>query len=98
MQSQIVDYTELVCWNAKKLESNEVAISSLLADKYKLSVGDKIYSKHIVYGNTQEYIIVQVLPGLSNYRLDQKSLNNDGIIIIGEDSAYVNNISSDFII
>ena len=93
MQSQGSLYTDLVYWNADTLDSSCVAVSQNLAMLYGLHIGDRIYSKHIVNGKKCEYSIVQIVPEIVNVRTSEGVNNNDGIIIMGFDELYVENIT-----
>lgn len=93
MQPNDAVYTSLVNWNASVLGPNSVAITRGLARSNGLNLGDKIYSKHVVDGTVHRYIIDQILPDIVNYRISSRQSYQDGIIIIGYDSQYVNNIS-----
>lgn len=94
MQDIAVEYTDQVSWSAPKLANNEVAVSKSLARKYKLNVGDKLYSKHIVNGEICEYHIATILPEATNVRVTNAKNYYKGVIIMGYDKTYIDNISS----
>jgi hypothetical protein len=98
MQSENVEYTDLVSWSTDQLEKNEIALSRNLADNYHLKVGDKIYSKHIVDGTVTEYSISRLLPKAAGIRTLQSMGYTDGIIIMGYDEKYDNNISHVYVL
>lgn len=92
MQTRISKYTKNIYWNSIKLNDNEIAISKIIAKQYNLKTGDKIYSKHIVNNTIQEYIIKEVLPEISNIRIDNQNNYRNGVVIMGYDSLYEENI------
>ena len=85
-------YTTSVDWNAGQLSKYGVAISDGLARRYRLKPGDLLYSKHIVDGAMHEYIIEQILPEVSNVKSFARSNFNEGLIIMGYDDQYAENI------
>lgn len=93
MQSVDSEYTDLIYWNTDVISENDIAISQNIAKANKLNIGDKLYSKHIVNGEICEYNIKQILPETTNVRVTKNSSRNDGIIIMGYDRKYVENIS-----
>ncbi len=93
MQVSDADYTKLVYWNAKKLLSNEIAVSQGLASKLGLRKGDVLFSKHIVKGEIGKYYIKQIVPDVETVRVQKNKEQFDGIIIMGYDSSYVDNIT-----
>ena len=93
MQPKNAVYTEMVNWNADILGTNSVAITHGLARSYGLSIGDAIFSKHVTDGTVHQYTIEQILPEVVNERVSGRQSYQDGIIIIGYDSQYVDNIS-----
>jgi hypothetical protein len=98
MQSSNVNYTDLVFWNTNTLGKNEIALSKNLADKYHLKVGDKIYSRHVVDGTIFEYTIGCLLPKVASTRIIHGNTFTDGIIIMGYDERYENNISHVYVL
>lgn len=92
MQLKDSSYTDAVYWNTEELETNDIAISEGIARKYNLEIGDRLYSKHIVNGKVCEYLIKQILPEVEKVRVE-KGAYTKGIIIMGYDNEYVNNIS-----
>ncbi len=93
MQPVEAEYTDSIDWNAQKLEENEVAISQGIANSNGLEIGDKLYSKHIVDGTLYEYVIAEVLPAVVNVRVSEETEYYDGVIIMGFDKRYVDNIT-----
>lgn len=93
MQSNGSQYTDLVAWNADTLSTYGVAISKGISRSYGLNVGDKLYSKHIVDGIVYEYTVEQILPDIINIRSSDKRNFGNGIIIMGFDERYVDNIT-----
>lgn len=91
MQSSGADYTDLVYWNANRLDIYEIAISKNIAKKKGLHIGDKLYSKHLVDGTTYEYSIAQIIPEVANVRGKGNAFSN-GVIVMGYDNQYVENI------
>lgn len=93
MQPVEAEYTDSIDWNAQKLEENELAISQGIANSNGLEIGDKLYSKHIVDGTLYEYVIAEVLPAVVNVRVSEETEYYDGVIIMGFDKRYVDNIT-----
>lgn len=98
MQSNCSAYTNMVYWNADILSANGVAISKNLAKRYDLKPGDKLYSKHIVNGDVCEYPIEEIIHETTNVRLPNGFSNYDGIIIMGYDERYADNITHNSIV
>lgn len=92
MQSINSDYTNLIDWNAEKLDIHEVAITEGIARANGLKVGDTLYSKHIVDGVIYEYAIKQILPEITSSRITGTGEYSRGIIIMGYDERYIENI------
>ncbi len=92
MQTLESEYTEDIYWNADKLKENEIAISEGLAKEYGLKVGSQIYSKHIVDGTIHEYVINKILPDVTSVRIEKNQDLSEGIIIMGFDSNYADNV------
>ncbi len=92
MQTENAEYTYTVFWNAKLLKENGIAVTKSLARKNGIKEGSVICSKHIVDDKIQEYIVEQILPDASNTITSRNSIN-DGIIIMGYDERYIDNIS-----
>ena len=97
MQPESSVYTESVSWNADKLNTNELAVSRNLAKAYHLKAGDKLYSKHVVNGSVSEYTIKLILPALKGVRVSKDSFV-DGVIIMGFDPEYCENITHNSIV
>lgn len=98
MQSKDSLYTDMVFWNAEPLSTNSVAVSENLAKSNGLHKGDKLYSKHIVNGESCEYAIEQLLPEALNVRVTNGMNHSDGIIIMGYDERYIENITHSSIV
>lgn len=93
MQLDKEDYTDAVLWSAKELQSREVAISRDISREYNLEVGDLIYAKHIVTGEICDYVVKQIVPYVSAKRFIRGYSYTNGIIIMGYDSIYCDNIA-----
>ena len=98
MQSKDSLYTDMVSWNAEPLSTNGVAVSESLAKSNNLHKGDKLYSKHIVNGESCEYTIEQLLPEAVSVRVTNGMNHSDGIIIMGYDERYIENITHSSIV
>lgn len=85
-------YTTSVDWNAEQLSKYGVAISDGMARRYGLKLGDLLYSKHIVDGTIHEYTIEQILPEVSNIKSFARNSFSEGLIIMGYDDQYAENI------
>ena len=92
MQFSNSQYNKIVDWNANILGPDCIAISSGIARQYRLEVGDKLYSKHIVDGSNYDYLIKQILPDVSSIRETDRNRYTEGIIIMGFDPNYYSNI------
>ena len=97
MQSKDTLYTESVDWNARELSTSGVAVSEGIAKAEGLKVGDEIFSKHIVDGEIHTYTIEQILPDIIFARVSPGRAYSDGLIIMGTDEKYVENISHSFV-
>ena len=98
MQSKDSLYTDMVSWNAEPLSTNGVAVSENVAKSNNLHIGDKLYSKHIVNGESGEYAIEQLLPEAVSVRVTNGMNHSDGIIIMGYDERYIENIAHSSIV
>ena len=98
MQSENTRYTDNVYWNAALLDNYEVAISSNIARRYGLSIGEYIVSKHIVDGELYEYRIAQIVPAVTDVRLSNNEELGDGVIIMGYDETYVSNMTHEHLV
>lgn len=98
MQATGSIYTEAVAWRAEELSCDEIAISGELAKQYGLNVGDTLYSRHVVDGDQHEYTIAQVLPYVSPIGSNGMNAYADGLIVMGYDARYAQNISHDVIV
>ena len=92
MQFSNSKYNKLVDWNAEILSPYGIAISSGIARQYGLNIGDKLFSKHIVDGTDYDYSIEQILPNVSSIRETDRNSFTEGIIIMGYDPHYYDNI------
>lgn len=93
MQTSESEYSKTVFWNAYPLSSNEVAVSGGIAKAYGFNVGSQIYSKHIVDGAIHEYNVSQILPDVTSVRVQRGQTFSEGIIIMGYDSSYAENVT-----
>lgn len=93
MQTESGKYSNAVYWSAERLDGSCVAISKGIADRYRLSVGDIIYSKHITDGVTRAYSIKELLPSVVASRVSSSGSRVDGVIIMGYDALYATSIS-----
>lgn len=93
MQVEETCYSDNVSWNVEDLSKYEVAISEGIANDNQLSVGDFIFSKHIVNGEVHNYLIARIIPDQLVTRVVGTSTYSKGIIIMGFDDEYKNNIS-----
>ena len=98
MQTAESEYTDIVSWKVGKLSTSEIAISQDVARTYGLDVGDKLYSRHTVDGMTHEYTIKQLLPHIASFSASAKSTYSDGVIVMGYDKQYVENIANNVIV
>ena len=98
MQSKDSLYTDMVSWNAEPLSINGVAVSENVAKSNNLHIGDKLYSKHIVNGEKCEYTIEQFRPEAIRVRATNGTSHSDGIIIMGYDERYIENITHSSIV
>lgn len=92
MQCAESTYSDLVLWNTSKMDANEIAISRNLAKQYGLAEGDYLFSNHIVNGEITRYRIKDIIPASTSVRT-LKTSTAEGVIIMGYDSRYVDNIS-----
>ncbi len=93
MQVRDSGYSNEVAWNADVLSCNGVAVSEGIARSNKLHIGDIIYSKHNVDGTIHEYTIEQILPEVLHVRLTSHRSFTNGVIVMGYDELYEENIS-----
>lgn len=93
MQVSESDYSDSVEWNAGHLNETEVAISESVSRSYGLAEGDIIYSKHVVNNTLVEYKVAQILPEVATIRTEKMKNYINGIIVMGSDDAYLNNLS-----
>ena len=98
MQTEDSAYSEMICWNADRLSSSEVAVSENLARVNNLKTGDILYSKSVITGNISEYSIRQIVPAVTRVRLSGEAGYNNGIIIMGYDKTIADNISHETLI
>lgn len=93
MQTAAAKYTDLVDWNTEQLGEHGVAVSGNIANKYRISVGDKLYSKNIIDGEVYEYTVEAILPAVTYTRGLQDDYHADGVIVMGYDEQYDSNIT-----
>ena len=93
MQTSDSEYTDSVNWNAHRLSPSEIAISADVARAYSIRVGDVLYSRHIVDGSMSEYTVTQLLPYFPGTGISNAFSYSDGVIVMGYDSRYEQNIS-----
>lgn len=93
MQSESSNYTDSVYWNGESLSETGVAVSRGLAQRYGLHLGDSLFSKHNVDSEIHEYSIEEILPDVTHSRITKQNSFNSGIIIMGYDKKYVDNIT-----
>ena len=93
MQSNGSEYTDSVFWNPNNLSTYGVAVSKNVASAHNLHIGDKLYSKHNVNGEIYDYTIEQIIPDLLHPRMTEKISYSNGIIVMGYDQRYVDNIT-----
>lgn len=98
MQSVNTLYNDTVYWNADALSTYGVAVSKNLSNSYNLHIGDTLYSKHIVNGAICEYSIEEILPEVANIRAAEGNSYSTGIIIMGYDEKYIENITHNSIV
>ncbi len=92
MQTADSSYTKLVSWNTEKMKEDEVAITAGIAKSYGLKEGDFVYSKNVVDGSIHDYLISHILLDATSARKRTGIGTTDGIIIMGYDSNYANNV------
>lgn len=97
MQQRGSAYTDSVYWNPEDISADGVAISKNLASSNGIKQGDKLYSKHIVSGKICEYTVEQIVPEVINIRRSDDNNYGNGVIIMGYDEQYENNISHHYI-
>lgn len=93
MQSENVDYTKNVYWNAGRLGRKEIAITRNIARSEKLKIGDALFSKNVVNGKVYEYTIREIIPEISTVRRGDDISSFSGVIIAGYDNEYISNIN-----
>ena len=91
-------YSDAVYWNASMLEADEIAISENIASNNGLHIGEVLYSKHVVDGIIRRYSIREIIPPVSRTRISREITNSSGIIIMGFDKSYFDNISHESLI
>ena len=83
-------------YNLDNLGKNEVLISSNISRYYDLYEGDTIYSRNEISTGMNKYIIKDVIDEI--YGINEKDTNNEkGLIILGENIDYENNLKLEFI-
>ena len=98
MQSATARYSDSLPWSTDKLSSDEIAISKGLAMRNRLVSGDMLYSRHIVDGVVHKYTIRTILPDVQSTRIAKSTDCCDGIIVVGNDPLYTDNISHKFLL
>lgn len=98
MQTADAKYTDVVDWNAERLGEHGIAVSENISNKYKISVGDKLYSKNIIDGEVYEYTVEAILPAVTYTRGLQDDYHADGIIVMGYDEQYASSITNTCIV
>ena len=98
MKSDRSEYTDIIYWNAGRLGPRDIAVSKNVARAYELSVGDTLFSKHLVDGEIYEYTIRELLPELVNVRFDGQHVSHDGVIVMGFNQQYEENISHNIVL
>ena len=98
MQSNQSQYTDAVAWNAPNLSVRGIAISNNIAKANHLKMGDVLYSKHIVNGIQSEYVVEAIVPEVANARVGKGINHHNGLIIMGYDELYINNLSHNGIV
>lgn len=93
MQVNNSHYSTDVAWNAKHLNRDELAISGNIARKNNIGVGDYLWSKNVVSDKVCKYVVRQIIPRVSNISLIDNTSYGDGIIIMGYDCSFCENIS-----
>ncbi len=83
-------------YNLDDLGKNEVLISANISRYYDLSEGDSIYSRNEISTGMNRYIIKGIIDEI--YGINEKDTNNEkGLIILGENRDYENNLKLEFI-
>lgn len=98
MQTADAKYTDVVDWNAERLGEHGIAVSENISNKYKISVGDKLYSKNIIDGEVYGYTVEAILPAITYTRGLQDDYRADGIIVMGYDEQYASSITNTCIV
>ena len=93
MQTADAKYTDLVYWNTERLSNHGVAVSENIANKNRIAVGDKLYSKSIIDGMVYEYTVEAILPSITGTRGTQDAFHTDGVIVMGYDEQYESNMT-----
>jgi len=93
MQAGNSEYSDNTSWNvSQELSVRGVAISENLADRMTLNIGDKLHSTHRVRGVVTEYIVEEIVSSVG-YVTSSDFVRTDGVIIMGFDEDYIENIS-----
>lgn len=98
MQTAEAEYTDSVFWNAGRLYENEIALSEGVARQYGLSKGDFLYSRNVIDSTICEYCIKQILPDVASVRILKGKSFTDGIIVMGYDSNYAENVTHNILL
>ena len=100
MQSDTSIYTDIVDWGVRRLSVNGIAISKGLSLSSKLELGRQAFSKHLADGKERSYTVYtveQIVSNVKNTRVSSKQIETDGIIIMGYDKQYDENIKHNYI-
>lgn len=92
MQVEGSRYSTDVAWNTKHLGRRELAISRNIARRNNIGIGDTLWSKNIVSGKTCKYVVRQIIPRVSNIPLINNGNYSNGIIIVGYDNLFSENM------
>ena len=93
MQSNAPVQQNQVCWDTDTLSTYGIAVSRNLANANDIQIGDRLYSKHIVNGELCEYTVEQILPETMRVRESEDKKYRKGIIIMGYDAQYIENVT-----
>lgn len=97
MQVESSEYSKQLNWNTSRLNEDEVAISEGIARVYRLKAGDVIYSKHVVNSDVTQYKVAEILPEVNSIRTGKLKSYIKGVLVMGYDDIYVENLSHNFI-
>lgn len=93
MQVRNSEYSDTVSWNASnELSVHGIAVSKNLADRININTGDILHSRHRVRGVVMEYVVEEIISPIG-WVVQNEFVRADGVIIMGYDEDYINNIS-----